>query len=232
MKAAYGLARLISKLEIETSLHACLNELYVETAIYCIISKEHGVSADDLITEPEETQKLLTPTPKVQPSGAYARLRTGPYGRVPEPGQGPHAAKRLKVQGAQTPAQPVEAHDELVVMQAEAEEWWPDPSMGPVILTIEEGEAKTDGTSSVEATLQYWIGHEQPICQMLDEQVKAVFCPVPNCQLGDQPVYKSEKGYFLWYYVSTAEEAKAGWYLSTVLWSPGALATVNTDMSS
>ena len=242
MKAAHGLTHLISKLEIETSLHACLNKLYVETAIYCIISKEHGVSSADLIEQPVETQKLLVPTPKHSPA-AYARIRSSAYGSVPEPPADQGLAKRLKgpdvvlcdveTQTLTEPTEPLQKPEDPALMVALAENWWPNQSDQPYILSIEEGDPKqSSGVSSVEASLQYFAGHDQPICAMLDAQVGAVFVPIPGVLLGGEAVYKSEQGFYFWCYDSTPEEAKPGWYLSSVLWQPGTLSSVNTDISS
>ena len=67
---------------------------------------------------------------------------------------------------------------------------------------------------ALKQTMAAWSADDSPILTMLDNQVGAVFQPV-GVLVNDEPVFKSNLGYYFWYHADAEKPNENGWYLAS-----------------
>ena len=185
----------------------------------------------------------MKPTSKSQPRGsasssAYGKVRTGSTGSYGQEGQGqvgPYA--RLK------PSQPLErppiealaraASDDIEkAIEALARAAAGAPIAANAALTPDDTEkaienfvpcmehealvlaVESPSDEALKQTMAAWSADDSPILTMLDNQVGAVFQPV-GVLVNDEPVFKSNLGYYFWYHADAEKPNENGWYLAS-----------------
>ena len=185
----------------------------------------------------------MKPTSKSQPRGsasssAYGKVRTGSTGSYGQEGQGqvgPYA--RLK------PSQPLErppiealaraASDDIEkAIEALARAAADAPIAANAALTPDDTEkaienfvpcmehealvlaVESPSDEALKQTMAAWSADDSPILTMLDNQVGAVFQPV-GVLVNDEPVFKSNLGYYFWYHADAEKPNENGWYLAS-----------------
>ena len=112
------------------------------------------------------------------------------------------------------PAQPNEVPSSQLVALSKVRAYQPEQDCN-LVLSVEIGQEQ----DSAKKTLVSWYKNCPAVTEQLDAQVGVVFQRVPDTKLNDQFVWKSNKGWFWWYWEDTRKEINhSGWYLSSEVW--------------
>jgi hypothetical protein len=213
-----------------------------------IICKENGVTPSQVIADPDTNLKpTLIAQAKVQPGkvhepglGPYSRMRPGGYGQASSSSQaaargGPYdkaapAGPALALSGPTQPKHAPAAHmladspcKETMDTIEFCEGWNQKCEPEPLCMCVEIGEQKA-GVGSLESTLSSWFELDQPINALMDAQVGSIYSPITGAVMGNEPIWKSDKGFYLWKHVDGDhadgdKDCATGWHVSSQLWT-------------
>ena len=164
---------------------------------------------------------LMLPLTKLAMPKSRAEARTGPYHRLRDFNYGSSASSSSQADNAAGKASSLKpqepANAPIAVVSVEAAKAFNAEQDCNLVLSVELGQEP----GSAEKTLVSWVKHSPEITEMLDEQVGCVFQRIPGITIGAEYVYKTNRGWYWWFYDDNRkipDIGHSGWYLSNEIW--------------
>ena len=215
--------------------------MWLYSSIICKDGEEAAGIVDNIMKPSAKPQprgsassSASQPRGSASSSAAYGRVRTGSYGQgqvgpygslKPRPPMEPPAIELLARAASDDIEKAIEALAEAAAADAPTanaalvadeatekaiETFAPCMENEALVLAVE-----SPSDDALKQTMAAWSADDTPILSMLDCQVGAVFQPVLGVRVNDEPVFKSNLGYYFWYHADAEKPTENGWYLAS-----------------